>query len=190
MEIEVIIKYVLKNHLHNNQFDICLQPCLLEGTQRCFITSQNHGFAVQTFESLTKDWSILFTNQNDYSNEGIIHDCKPFFSVQFHPEHCAGPRDTENLFQIFLDIVQSYKLNKTMNIKSYIIEQLTGHSNNRNSSPQSFCHRVKKVLILGSGGLTIGQAGEFDYSGIIKIKIKFFMYSLSFLRHTSNKVNE
>ncbi len=137
----------------------------MEGTQRCFITSQNHGFAVQTSEGLVKDWSILFTNQNDRSNEGIIHDSKPFFSVQFHPEHCAGPRDTENLFQIFLDVVQSYKINQPINVKSYLIEQMTKRFSDAQAPPKAFCERVKKVLILGSGGLTIGQAGEFDYSG-------------------------
>ncbi|CAM2704180.1 unnamed protein product [Rotaria socialis] len=146
------------------------QPCLLEGTQRCFITSQNHGFAVQTEQGLAKDWSILFTNQNDQSNEGIIHDLKPFFSVQFHPEHCAGPRDTEQLFQIFLDIVQSYKSNKTINAKSYLKEQLTSRDSGPHAPPEAFCKRVKKVLILGSGGLMIGQAGEFDYSGTQAIK--------------------
>ncbi|CAF4519947.1 unnamed protein product [Rotaria sp. Silwood2] len=85
------------------------QSCLLEETQCCFITSHNHGFTVQTSQGLGKDWCILFTNQNDQSNEGIIHDFKPFFSVQFHPEHSVGPSDTENVFQIFLDVVQSYK---------------------------------------------------------------------------------
>jgi hypothetical protein len=138
----------------------------LEGTKRCFITSQNHGFAVQTAEGLPQDWSILFTNQNDKSNEGIVHDTHPFFSVQFHPEHCAGPRDTERLFQIFLDVVQSYKSNKPINVKSYLIEQLTARCSDANAPPEAYCHRVRKVLILGSGGLTIGQAGEFDYSGM------------------------
>lgn len=141
------------------------QPCLLEGTHRCFLTSQNHGFAVQTAQGLAQDWSILFTNQNDFSNEGIVHDHKPFFSVQFHPEHCAGPRDTENLFQLFIDIVQSYKSQHPLNAKSYLIEQLTSRYSGVNAPPEAYCVRVKKVLILGSGGLTIGQAGEFDYSG-------------------------
>ncbi len=95
-----------------------------------------------------------------------MHDSKPFFSVQFHPEHNAGPRDTEILFPIFLDIVQSYKSSKPINVKSYLIEQLTKRFSDKNAPPEAFCARVKKVLILGSGGLTIGQAGEFDYSGI------------------------
>ena len=96
-----------------------------------------------------------------------------FFSVQFHPEHCGGPRDTENLFQIFVDIVQSYKTNNTINVKSYLIEQLTKRF--IDSYPSSFCYRVKKVLILGSGGLTIGQGGEFDYSGL-KIRLFYYFY--------------
>ena len=138
---------------------------MLEGTKRCFITSQNHGFAVQTARGLAEGWSVLFTNQNDQSNEGIVHETKPFFSVQFHPEHCAGPRDTESLFQIFLDVVQSYRSNVPINVKSYLIEKLTSRCTDENAPPEAFCDRVKKVLILGSGGLTIGQAGEFDYSG-------------------------
>lgn len=61
-------------------------PALHHGTNRCFMTSQNHGFAVDA-KTLGKDWEPLFTNLNDNSNEGIIHKEKPFFSVQFHPEH-------------------------------------------------------------------------------------------------------
>ena len=129
------------------------------------MTSQNHGFAVQTSGGLVENWSILFTNQNDHSNEGIVHDSKPFFSVQFHPEHCAGPRDTESLFQIFLDIVQSYKTSQPIHVKSYLTEQLTKRFSDEHLPPEAFCNRVNKILILGSGGLTIGQAGEFDYSG-------------------------
>ena len=130
------------------------------------MTSQNHGFAVQTSQGLAENWSILFTNQNDHSNEGIVHDSKPFFSVQFHPEHCAGPRDTESLFQIFLNIVQSYKTSQPIHVKSYLTEQLTKRFSDEHLPPEAFCSRVNKILILGSGGLTIGQAGEFDYSGI------------------------
>ncbi|UJR35525.1 hypothetical protein I4U23_028279 [Adineta vaga] len=140
------------------------------GTERCFITSQNHGFAVQTAQGLPSDWSVLFTNQNDQSNEGIVHNSKPFFSVQFHPEHCAGPRDTECLFQVFLDVVQTFKSKNPINVKSYLLEQLTRRCSDENAPPPAFCARVRKVLILGSGGLTIGQAGEFDYSGTQAIK--------------------
>ncbi|CAF0824002.1 unnamed protein product [Rotaria sordida] len=137
------------------------QPCLLEGTPYCFITSENHRFAVRT---LAKDWSVLFTNQNDQSKEGIIHDSKPFFSVQFHPEHYTGTHDTKNLFEIFLDIVQSYKSTKPINAEKYLVVQLTKRVSDANAPPPAFCKRVNKVLILGGDGLTIGQEGEFDYS--------------------------
>lgn len=77
------------------------QPCLMEGTKRCFITTQNHGYAVNT-KTLQKDWIPLFTNINDNTNEGIKHKTKPFFSSQFHPEACPGPVDTEFLFDEFV----------------------------------------------------------------------------------------
>lgn len=78
------------------------QPCFLADSKRCYITSQNHGFAVDT-KSLPEGWMPWFTNLNDNSNEGIIHQSKPFMSVQFHPEHAPGPVDTEYLFDRFLD---------------------------------------------------------------------------------------
>ena len=81
------------------------QPCTHTTTGRCYITSQNHGFAVADDE-LPDDWSVLFTNENDKSNEGIVHNYKPFFSTQFHPEHMAGPQDLEFLFDVFLEQVR------------------------------------------------------------------------------------
>ncbi|CAF0953504.1 unnamed protein product [Rotaria sordida] len=83
-----------------------------------------------------------------YGNRGIIHDSKPFFSVQFYPEYCAGPRDTENLFQIFLDVIQSYKSTKSINVETYLVEQLTKHSSTDNAPLPAFYKRVKRVLIL------------------------------------------
>lgn len=77
------------------------QPVRLAGTNRCFITSQNHGFAVDA-SSLSKEWTPLFVNLNDGSCEGIRHMEKPFFSVQFHPEAAGGPADTEFLFDHFI----------------------------------------------------------------------------------------
>lgn len=77
------------------------QPVRRVGTDTCFITSQNHGFAVDT-ESLPPDWQPLFINMNDGTNEGIRHISKPFFSAQFHPEASSGPRDTEFLFDEFI----------------------------------------------------------------------------------------
>ena len=55
------------------------------------------------------EWDPLFFNENDKSNEGIVHKTLPYFSVQFHPEHMAGPKDTEFLFDIFVDAVKAYK---------------------------------------------------------------------------------
>ena len=77
------------------------QPCLMEGTKRCFITAQNHGFAVDT-KTLSSDWDPFLTNLNDNTNEGIKHKTKPFFSAQFHPEATHGPTDTEFLFDEFI----------------------------------------------------------------------------------------
>ena len=71
---------------------------------RCYITSQNHGYAVDA-DSLQEGWKELFINANDGSNEGIYHTSLPFFSVQFHPESTPGPRDTEFLFDVFIKTV-------------------------------------------------------------------------------------
>ncbi|WP_321997272.1 glutamine-hydrolyzing carbamoyl-phosphate synthase small subunit [Draconibacterium orientale] len=84
------------------------QPVLLQGTNKCYITSQNHGFAVAT-ETLSDDWEPLFTNVNDGTNEGIRHKTKPFFSTQFHPEASSGPVDTEFLFDEFIKNIVEYK---------------------------------------------------------------------------------
>jgi carbamoyl-phosphate synthase small subunit len=78
------------------------QPCLEEGTRRCYITSQNHGFAVDV-QTLPKGWAPWFRNANDGTNEGIRHQSKPFRSVQFHPEAAPGPTDTDFLFDDFLE---------------------------------------------------------------------------------------
>ncbi len=77
------------------------QPVIDNFTRKCFITSQNHGFAVET-ESLPKNWMPWFRNLNDNTNEGIRHKTLPFFSVQFHPEANPGPTDTEWLFYYFI----------------------------------------------------------------------------------------
>ncbi|RGN49244.1 MULTISPECIES: glutamine-hydrolyzing carbamoyl-phosphate synthase small subunit [unclassified Bacteroides] len=80
------------------------QPVRMEGTNRCFITSQNHGYAVDN-KTLGEDWEPLFTNMNDGSNEGIRHKRNAWFSAQFHPEAASGPTDTEFLFDEFVRLL-------------------------------------------------------------------------------------
>ena len=81
------------------------QPVRMVGTTRCFITSQNHGYAVDA-ETLGADWEPLFVNMNDGSNEGIRHKVNPWFSAQFHPEACSGPVDTEFMFDDFVNLLK------------------------------------------------------------------------------------
>lgn len=140
-------------------------PCtnLLSG--RCYITSQNHGFAVDS-TTLSEGWEELFVNANDGSNEGIRHVSRPYFSVQFHPESAPGPSDTEFLFDVFIDAIQRC----ATSVEALLAPvELPGGTVEENERAHPRIH-VKKVLVLGSGGLSIGQAGEFDYSGSQAIK--------------------
>jgi carbamoyl-phosphate synthase small subunit len=77
------------------------QPCAETGTKRCYITVQNHGYALDS-DPLPEDWREWFYNDNDQTNEGIFHISKPFFGAQFHPEASPGPDDTEFIFDLFL----------------------------------------------------------------------------------------
>ncbi|KAF6719479.1 Carbamoyl-phosphate synthase [ammonia], mitochondrial [Oryzias melastigma] len=132
------------------------QPVLNVMTGQAFITAQNHGYGIDS-KSLPPGWSPLFINANDGTNEGIMHNSKPVFTAQFHPEAKGGPTDTEFLFDAFISLI---KKGKDANIVSVM--------------PKKPClpprAKVSKVLVLGSGGLSIGQAGEFDYSGSQAIK--------------------
>ena len=142
------------------------QPVRRVGTTQCFITSQNHGYAVDD-KTLPPDWEPLFVNMNDGSNEGIRHKTHPWFSAQFHPEACSGPTDTEWMFDEFISMLQgsAHGTNQTCQVAT---------------SPTAACHPqvagdastppARKVLLLGSGALKIGQAGEFDYSGSQALK--------------------
>lgn len=123
------------------------QPCIDLRTSKCYITSQNHGFAVDS-STLPEHWKPLFLNANDLSNEGIIHTSKPYFSVQFHPEAFGGPQDTNFLFKNFTDMMRGFNPEKIL-LDPFIYRRAN----------------IRKVLLVGSGGLSIGQAGEFDYSG-------------------------
>jgi len=82
------------------------QPCLYLPTNRCYLTSQNHGYAVDE-NSLPSDWRVSFRNLNDQSVAGIEHESLPFFSVQFHPEAAPGPEDTHWLFKKFFDLLSA-----------------------------------------------------------------------------------
>ena len=169
------------------------QPCIHSSTGRCFITTQNHGYAVDP-DTLPSEWMVLFTNGNDGTNEGVVHKTKPFFSVQFHPEHMPGPQDLEVLFDVFLDsclqhkrgsgrgvslcskldvalsrFVPPFKRNSLPAI-TLADQGLDGGLQCARSAQAKGAERPTKVLILGSGGLSIGQAGEFDYSGSQAIK--------------------
>lgn len=140
-------------------------PCtnLLSG--KCYITSQNHGYAVDA-NTLPRQWAELFVNANDHSNEGIRHVNRPYFSVQFHPESTPGPRDTEFLFDVFIQTI----INVIKNPK--LMDQPV-HFPGGDAAENAAKHprlKPRKVLVLGSGGLSIGQAGEFDYSGSQAIK--------------------
>ena len=120
---------------------------------------------------------MLFTNENDGTNEGIVHRTRPIYSIQFHPEHMGGPKDLEVLFDVFIEACQEHKNGGNINgtIRGRIHAALSGKLLSSDSGV--FCDaaaekiiRPKKVVILGSGGLSIGQAGEFDYSGSQAIK--------------------
>jgi len=82
------------------------QPCFEIATGRCFLTSQNHSYAVDE-KTLPNDWQVSFRNLNDQSIEGIEHKSLPFFAVQFHPEAAPGPQDTQWLFKKFHDLIMS-----------------------------------------------------------------------------------
>jgi len=140
-------------------------PCTSMITGKCHITSQNHGYAVDA-KSLPEEWKELFVNANDGSNEGIMHTSRPYFSVQFHPESTPGPRDTEFLFDVFIDTVMKCASDNRFLGRPVSFPGATAEENDK-LHPRV---HVKKVLVLGSGGLSIGQAGEFDYSGSQAIK--------------------
>lgn len=152
-------------------------PCRLLGTKRTFMTSQNHGYAVLVDDDNVNVKS-LFQNINDGTNEGLYWPDRKWFSVrkqslqelvgsyfsqvQFHPEARSGPTDTMGLFNAFAELIKSEAPISTYRV---ICDSL-GVANVEVKLVES----RRKVLVLGSGGLSIGQSGEFDYSGSQAIK--------------------
>lgn len=146
-------------------------PCQLVGTTRTFITTQNHGYAVELNDTSTSGgdqgtWQPLFVNLNNKSNEGLVctdPNRAPCFSVQFHPEAKGGPNDTASLMRVFLEAT---KAQTSVDLLQTLYKTFDANPKPEKARTIPF----RKVLILGSGGLTIGQSGEFDYSGAQAIK--------------------
>ncbi|HEY4513367.1 MAG TPA: carbamoyl-phosphate synthase (glutamine-hydrolyzing) large subunit [Candidatus Paceibacterota bacterium] len=150
------------------------QPVVETVTQKCYLTTQNHGFAVKRIPPGFTEW---FRNANDNTNEGIIHKTLPIMSVQFHPESSPGPLDTDWIFDYFLVKAGVHALRRLPSIlekqarsgrseySSEHARQLLDLKMNKNNQ-----RKLKKILVLGSGALKIGEAGEFDYSGSQAIK--------------------
>ena len=132
------------------------QPVLNLLNNKCVITPQNHGYAINADE-LPAGWRPLFVNRNDGSNEGIMHETMPWFTAQFHPEAKCGPSDTSFLFDEFIHAMEdpTASIMPRLGMGAY-------------TPPEPL--PLTKVLLLGSGGTSIGQAGEFDYTGAQAIK--------------------
>ena len=124
-------------------------------TSKGYITSQNHGYFLNLDNLIYNQIKPLFIHGFDNTNQGIYHYSIPIYSVQFHPEACPGPKDTLFLFDYFAKILHN-KFSITGNIYSYILSI--------NNKPLYYTNNINKILLIGSGGLQIGQAGEFDYS--------------------------
>jgi carbamoyl-phosphate synthase large subunit len=111
------------------------------------ITSQNHEFQVDAASIPAGDFYVSQRNLNDGSVEGLGHRTLPAFSVQYHPEGCPGPQDNQYLYDRFIDMVRS---------RAPVVKPVAGMKQET---------KPRKVLILGSGPIVIGQAAEFDYAG-------------------------
>ncbi len=116
-------------------------------TGQVHITSQNHEFQVDAASIPDGDLYVSQRNLNDGSVEGLGHRTRAAFSVQYHPEGCPGPQDNQHLYDRFIDMVRS---------RAPVARAVAGMAE---------AVRPRKVLILGSGPIVIGQAAEFDYAG-------------------------
>jgi carbamoyl-phosphate synthase large subunit len=112
------------------------------------VTSQNHEFQVDAASVPDGDFHVSHVNLNDGSVEGLTHRSLPVFSVQYHPEGCPGPTDNHHLFDRFVEMVRAGRP---------LVRAVGGAA----PGPE----RPRKVLIVGSGPIVIGQAAEFDYAG-------------------------
>lgn len=133
-------------------------PCTDAISGRCYITSQNHGYQVDT-STLPTGWKELFKNANDDSNEGIYCEDKPVFSVQFHPESTPGPRDTEFLFDVFIQNVEDCARTGS----PMPIHMPGGKIADNDQRPRP---KVKKVLILGSGTFLACPVSHASYAQV------------------------
>jgi len=116
-------------------------------TGRVHITSQNHEFQVDAASLPAGDFYVSQRNLNDGTVEGLGHRTLAAFSVQYHPEGCPGPQDNQHLYDRFIDMVRN---------RAPVARAVAGMKEEA---------RPRKVLILGSGPIVIGQAAEFDYAG-------------------------
>eukprot|EP00505_MAST-04D_sp_SCG-Rhode-Island_P002063 Stramenopile-MAST_4_protein_2063 len=133
-----------------------------------FMSSQNHGYVVnpvETTPAMVTGWKAWFLHLNDNTNAGMFHRTKPIMSVQFHPEGKGGPTDpTDNVFGHFVDSVVEFSASATVSPSRW------PPAPPRATIGSAQLARPTRVLLLGSGGLQIGQAGEFDYSGSQALK--------------------
>ncbi len=83
------------------------QPVMHLDTKKCYLTSQNHGYAINE-QTIPEDWTVSYRHLNDDSVQGIVHKTRPFSAVQFHPEACPGPSDTQHLFQTFFNQIDHH----------------------------------------------------------------------------------
>ncbi len=119
-------------------------------TGEVFVTPQNHEFQVDQ-ESIPEGsgWFVSERNLNDGSVEGIRHQTRPVISIQYHPEGSPGPQDRQRLFDDFLDLCRRPAAGLALSP----------------TPPPGLEPAPRKVLVLGSGPIVIGQAAEFDYAG-------------------------
>lgn len=121
-------------------------------TTKCYVIHQDHDYVIDE-ESLPNDYIPLLMNATDHTNEGFVHVTKPFIGVSFLPDSNHITNNTSYIYDLFFHNVNDHTL------------PITTVPRNTYDKP-----KPQKVLLLGSGGLSIGQAGEFDYSGSQAIK--------------------